>query len=113
MEWILAFEFTGMMGILLYWLPASLCFYGYTVRTWLNYQKDVKERERDTQAKPTCSSYCPTDTVGTLVGRGLVTVCPVANLWAASFDIAPKLFATFFDWVGKVFNTPLVPRRRN
>ena len=45
-EWLKAFEFTGWMGIALYWLPGSVCAYGYTVRTWLNYQKDIAEREK-------------------------------------------------------------------
>jgi hypothetical protein len=113
-DWIKAFEFTGWMGLVLYWLPASLCAYGYTLRTWLNYQKDTAAREKSEAAKAETGRalvYHPSDTIGTLIGRGVVTVCPVANLWAASFDVAPKMFASFFAWVGRVFDTPLVPRR--
>lgn len=105
-DWIMQFEFTGWMGLALYWLPASLCAYGYTVRTWLNYQKDVAKRD---EVEP--SYYVPTDTIGTLLGRALVTICPVANLWSATFDVAPRLFSSFFKWLGRVFDTPLVPRR--
>lgn len=104
-DWIKEFEFTSWMGILLYWMPASLCAYGYTVRTWLNYQKDLKERNEKQ------SNYYPTDTVGDLIGRGIVAVVPVANLWAATFDVAPKMFASLFKWIGRVFDAPLVPRR--
>jgi hypothetical protein len=100
------FTFTNWMGILLYWVPFSLCVFGYTVRTHLNVQKDLAARA----AKP--DNYYPTDTVGTLIGRGVVTVIPVANLWAALFDVAPKLFCRLFNWFDKAFNQPLVPRRK-
>lgn len=114
LDWLKEFEFTNWMGLALYWLPASICAYGYTVRTWLNYQKDVAAREKAEAAitergRPLV--YFPTDTIGTLIGRAVATVCPVANLWAASFDVAPKLFSSFFGWVSRVFDTPLVPRR--
>lgn len=33
------------------------------------------------------------DTIGTLIGRAIVTITPVANLWAASFDVAPACLA--------------------
>jgi hypothetical protein len=114
LDWMKEFEFTNWMGIALYWVPASLCAYGYTVRTWLNYQKDVAKREEAEAAKKDIGRYLvyyPTDTVGTLIGRAVATVCPVANLWAASFDVAPKMFASFFQWIGRVFDAPLVPRR--
>lgn len=104
-DWILNFEFNSLLGVALYWVPLSLCVYGYTVRTWFNYQKDVKARDNE-------KHYSPTDTIGTLIGRGLASIIPVANLWAASFDVAPKLFTSFFTWIGKVFDVPLVARRK-
>lgn len=89
---------------LFYGLPGVLCIYGYTIRTWKNYQKDTEARESD-------KYYMPTDTIGTLLGRGLVSIVPVANLLAATFDIGPKLFANFFKWIGRVFDQPLVPKK--
>lgn len=109
MEYVREFSFTNWMGGLLYWLPLSFCVYGYTIRTWLNYQKDVTEREKAI-LKGNNGFYCPTDTIGTLIGRAIVTITPVANLWAASFDLAPRIFASMFNWLGKVFDMPLVPR---
>lgn len=103
--WIMGFDFTGWMGFFLYWLPLSLCAYGYTVRTWMNYQADVAARSSEV-------IYIPTDTIGTVVGRGLVSVLPVANIWAASFDVAPRLFSSFFGWLGRVFDQPLVPKKK-
>jgi hypothetical protein len=108
-EWIKSFEFTSLMGIVLYWLPASLCVYGYTVRTWLNFQKDTKARAE--AARP--SNYYPTDNMGDLIGRAVVAVVPIANIWAAAFDVAPKMCATMFNWIGRVFDAPLVPRRND
>ena len=106
---------TQTMGPLLYWVPLSFCAYGYTIRTWVNYQKDVATRDAEIMqlAKPPVHTvfYRPTDTVGTLIGRALITIIPVANLWAAVFDIAPKVFGSLFKWIGRVFDQPLVPKR--
>lgn len=116
---------TGYMGLLLYWLPLVVCVFGYTLRTWLNYQSDLLERELAEKSRreavgtpaekqpPWVSSiriYAPTDTIGTLIGRALVSVVPVANLWASVFDLGPKIFGRFFKWIGNVFDQPLVPR---
>jgi hypothetical protein len=120
-NWMMAFDFTSWMGFGLYWLPLSLCAYGYTVRTWLNYQKDVTTRaesENDLLVTETelgrrsAAFYNPTDTIGTLIGRGLAATIPVVNLWAACFDVAPRLFASMFKWFGRVFDQPLVPKRK-
>lgn len=91
----------GVIAIILYWVPLVFCLYGYTVRTWCNYKKDIKERESD-------SYYTPTDRVGHLVGRLIASICPVVNLFAALFDLGPEVFDRFFAWLGKVFNVPLV-----
>lgn len=117
MNTLISFNFTSTMGILLYWVPVSVCVYGYTVRTWLNYQKDVGQREKVQTQQPDKDGrvpkfYSPTDTIGTLIGRALVTALPVANIWAAAFDVAPKLFSTLFKWIGRVFDQPLVPRHK-
>lgn len=114
--WVMTFDFTSWMGFGLYWLPLSICTYGYTIRSWINYQTDIKDRaaaELDAEIpKNRVIFYSPTETIGTLIGRGIVTVLPVANLWAASFDVAPRLFSSLFKWVGKVFDQPLVPKRK-
>lgn len=109
-DFLRGFEFTSLMGVLLYWLPASLCAYGYTARTWVNYQKDVKQRDETGKAG---GMYWPTDTIGTLIGRGVATVMPVVNIWAASFDVAPKMFSALFEWFGRVFDQPLVPQKKD
>jgi len=102
-DWIMSFKFNSLLGVLLYWVPLSLCIYGYTLRTWFNYKKDLLNRNNE--------RYTPTDTIGDLVGRGVVTLIPVANIWAATFDVAPEVFKRFFKLLGEIFDKPLVPSR--
>ena len=105
------FSFTSWMGICLYWLPLVVCIYGYTLRTWFNYKKDLVSRDRVQNSQQ--YYYYPTDTIGDLVGRAVVSVVPIINLWACLFDVSPKLFASFFGWINKVLDTPIVKKRKN
>jgi hypothetical protein len=120
---------TGWLGMLLYWLPLSICFVGYTLRTMENFQKDVLERDRYIKSEKLreelssddfndyirknrdeyVSYYHPTDKIGTLIGRALVSITPVANIWAGMFDVAPRLFHRLIERIEKIFNAPLVP----
>jgi hypothetical protein len=100
------FEWTGYMGLMLYWLPLSFCAVFYTVRTARNYVNDRRRREDNER------NYYPTDTLGSLIGRGIVSVFPIVNIWAALFDLAPVVFGKAFKWIGKIFNQPLVPERK-
>lgn len=92
-----------MLAILLYWLPLVVCTVGYLARTARNFIKDRALRET------VGGGYYPTDTVGSLIGRAIVTLLPVANLWAAMFDLSPEIFSRCFKWLRMVFNQPLVP----
>ena len=118
-NWVYEYWLTGWMGLFLYWLPLSLCVVGYTIRTFDNFHRDLEARERYLnylKAKENNepfvnvnSYYRPTDTIGTLIGRALVSLIPVANLWAGIFDVAPRMFSRVIKLVEKVFDTPLVP----
>lgn len=111
---ILSFDFTSKMGLLLYWLPLTFCVFGYIVRTWINYQGDIVARAQAELNKSSGEGsiyYQPKDTIGVLIGRGIVSVIPISNLFAAVFDVAPSIFGKFFHWIGVVFDQPLVPRR--
>jgi hypothetical protein len=90
-----------------YWVPFIFCSFGYIVRTCRNYKNDRQERLLRG------NSYSPTDTIGTLIGRGLITIIPLANVCAALFDLSPEIFGKFFKWLSRVFNQPLVPRLKN
>ena len=106
------FSFTSLMGIYLYWAPLTLCAWGYTLHTWQNYQKDIVERDKYYANPRDKMYYSPTDTIGTLIGRAIVTFMPVANLWVAVLGFGPRLFSGFFRRVGKIFDIPLVPVRK-
>lgn len=90
------------LAVGLYWLPLSMCAWGYLLRTSRNIQRDKMLRVDRT-------GYIPSETIGGLMGRALVTLVPIANLWAAMFDVGPEVFGKFFRWLGDVFDQPLVP----
>jgi hypothetical protein len=124
-DWIVGvvtnWKWNSIIAIILYWTPLLFCFFGYTLRTARNYLKDkanlAKYEEdmrewlnsRAANKSGNRPSYYPTDTVGTLIGRALVSIVPIGNLWAALFDLAPEVFRRFFHWLGKFFDFPLVP----
>lgn len=103
---ILNFKWNSLLGICLYWLPMVFCVVFYTIRTAEGYMSDKAKREAAESGK---SYYSPRETIGGILGRALVSVVPVANLWAAAFDLSPKVFSRLFGWLGKVFDQPLVP----
>jgi hypothetical protein len=101
---------TTLWGILLYWVPTAFCAFGYLIKTAENTRKDIVNRDRLEREKAS-DKYVPTDTIGSIIGRGIVSIMPVANLFAAVFDVAPTVFGRFFAMVGRVFNQPIVPPR--
>jgi hypothetical protein len=102
-------ELTTLWGIALYWAPLIMCSVGYLLRAISDVHKDVVARSAPINEFGL--SYEPSITVGTLIGRGLVSIIPVANLLAAIFDVAPEVFGNFFKTLGKIFNQPLVAKR--
>jgi uncharacterized membrane protein YbjE (DUF340 family) len=85
-----------------YLLPLLFCAVGYTLRTNRNVKKDRIRRSKD-------GFYVPTDLVGDVVGRAIVTIIPLGNIWAAMFNIAPDVLELFYGWLLKVLDKPLVP----
>lgn len=102
-DWVLGLWANKWIALGLYWLPMGFCAVGYMLRTARNFAKD-----RANRVKPG-HYYHPTDTLGTLIGRGIVTVVPLANVCAAVFDLTPEVFGHFFKWIERAFNVPLVP----
>jgi hypothetical protein len=98
----------GTLSIVLYWSPLVMCAIGYTARTARNYMKD-KQKRQEVKSSGT-GYYSPTDTIGTLIGRGISTICPAVNLWCAAFDIFPSMIGPISVWISNTFNQPLVPK---
>ena len=114
---ILSYWANPWIAFFLYWLPLSLCTVGYTLRTFENYYKDVTnrdeyEKEKSKNPESMAAYYSPTDTIGTLIGRAIVTIVPICNLWASVFDISPRLFGKLIRQIELIFNQPLVPKRK-
>lgn len=111
MNWIAEHlpAWNSWIALLLYWLPLVLCAYGYTARAFVKVRKDRDARQA--AASKEHGFYLPSITIGTLVGYAAMTLFPVANLFAAIFDVAPVLFRVFFDWCARVLDVPLVPKR--
>lgn len=115
-EWTVQFaadtvKFNSIFGMCLYWLPMLVCIVGYTMRTAKNIQKDKARRTEAEQGDRI--TYRPNDTIGDLIGRALISVIPIGNLWAAVGDVSPELFSRVFEWIGKTFDQPLVPERKS
>lgn len=110
-DYIRNFEWNGLLGIALYWVPLVFCVVFYTARTASGYMADKVQREQAIKARASGKTgiYYPRETIGRILGRALVSVVPVANLWAALFDLSPKVFSRLFRWLGEVFDQPLVP----
>ena len=114
MDWIQNHTpaWNGLIALLLFWLPLLLCLYGYAIRSFRAFANDRAARATaELPASQSNGYYLPSITIGTLVGRVLISVVPIVNLFAAIFDVAPEVFGDFFRWCGKAFDIPLVPKR--
>ena len=103
MEYFDNFDLFSVSNMIFYWSPMGFCAFGYLLRTFRNFKKDKLERER------VGAYYTPSDTMGTLIGRGLISIIPVANQLAAIFDVGPEVFGKFIKRLEVIFCTPLVP----
>lgn len=91
----------------LYWLPLIICAIGYTQKTFKQIKEDADRRSKSPKV------YFPTVTVGTILGRTFLTLCPIVNLWNATWSHAFRIVAEVIGWLEKVFNQPLVPPHKD
>lgn len=99
------FTFTGQMGFWTYWLPLILCAIGYTGRTW------VHANELRNPSDKWSYKYSNPITVGTIIGRILLTVTPCVNVIALVFGLSYDMLGSIFKWVGTVLEFELVKKR--
>lgn len=105
-------QWNAPIAYLLYWLPLAFCLVGYTVRTLDLIHDDYTKRDQAERQHATYGYYYPEMTIGRLIGFMLLTVCPIANLFAAIFNVAPSAFVCLFNLCGKILDQPLVPKRK-
>lgn len=109
-DWVLNFRFNTPLALTLYWLPVAVCSVGYTIRCFKQYRKEIDMRAAH-ELSPHNSYYLPRLTIGTLVGRLIVTFVPVANLVATICDVGYEMLRGTLDWIGEALDIPLVPKR--
>lgn len=85
----------GFWTILLYWIPVLICLVGYLFEFVRDYKADV--------IASTETRYDPKLTVGSLLGRLVVSIIPLCNLGLAIFKHAGKIIKNviqaFADWL--------------
>jgi len=100
---------TGLMGVILYWVPVAICLWGYTLRNIEEVREDKKKRQEYLDHQR--SYYNPSVTTGTLLGRYIVSFVPVLNLGICAFDLLWEILEGFFIRIAAIFNRPLVPEK--
>ena len=104
-------ELNSMMGLYLYWAPVIYCLVFYFVRTVVNFRKD-KSRHELYLADPKHNYYSPSETVGGILIRILLSVFPVINIWCALFDLTPDVYKYASKYFDNFLNIPLVPKQK-
>lgn len=102
-------QFNSIFGFVLYWIPVAVCAIGFTLRTFKNCSKEVAHRKLYENHE--ISYYDPDETIGRIIGRFIVTFLPIVNLGIAVCDFGSTFVEGFIDWVHRIFNQPLVPKR--
>lgn len=93
------------LGLLLYWVPVVICFIGYLHLTILDFNKEIIKRD---EARMGRSYFTPTLTVGVVLGRGILVIIPVVNLFLVVFKFVPYYASGFVSRLGKIFSSPFV-----
>jgi len=101
-----AWWFSGLMGIILYWLPLISCIVVYTLKGIKIYFKLRKERVGEGKE----SWFDPDDlTVGHIIGFTIISVCPGVNLIAFMKECAWEILSFIWSRCEKFFTASLVP----
>lgn len=101
LEQLRSFDFTGLMGLSLYWVPFVLCSVSYFLKTHKEYREELRARDSS-------GHYYPKLTVGTIVGRAFCTVVPLINLLALVFDAGPFLLSSIYKKFDMFLDYPIV-----
>lgn len=89
----------GMLGVILYWVPACVLAFVYALRTIRNINADIEARNKE-------KHYRPQETVGTIIGRIIMLALPVLN-WCGLVAETGAIIR----FIESTFNFPLVPPR--
>lgn len=122
MDWLInavnAILMSPTQVFLLFWLPLIVCSVSYTALTIKQTKQDAVKRakaeavEASGQKLTHYDEYEPTVTVGTILGRIFISLCPGVNLVNAVFIQSWRLVRNVVETFHDVFNQPLVPKRK-
>lgn len=98
------------LSIILYYLPLVICVIGYSQRVHEDIRTDIENRSEALKnlQEGKLDYYTPKVTYGSILGYAFVSIIPIANLWAALFDVSPHLFSKLIKWFKEFFDTPII-----
>lgn len=87
-----------------YYLPMVLCLVGYGYQILSRLKKDITGRKTE-------KYYSPDVTIGSVIGKIIVSICPLVNILAFVIDLALDTLALIINKVEAICMQPLVPRK--
>lgn len=88
-------------------LPAVLCLVGYFFRTIRKVKEDKARREEYGEW------YVPEETIGTILGRIIISLIPTANIFALVLDLFQEAFEKIVPFIKRFINIPLIRKKAN
>ena len=99
--------FSGLMGIILYWIPLVTCAIVYF---WRGVQTYSEQRKKRVGEGSEGGWFHPDElTLGHIIGFTLITVCPGVNFIAFICETAWKVLRFIVKKCAWIFTMPLVP----
>lgn len=88
-------------------LPAVLCLVGYFFRTIRKVKEDKARR------KEYGEWYVPEESIGTVLGRIIVSIIPGLNIAALLVDLFQEIFEKVTEAIKRFVSIPLVKKKAN
>jgi hypothetical protein len=107
-NWLLTFPITGLLGILLYWVPmAMLIVVG--IIDFFKYLEEDRQAAEQYRLRKT-SSFNPQLTLGSIFGYLCMIAIPFINVIAATFYALPIIWKKWFYWCGKFWSISIIAK---
>jgi len=99
-NFLIGFQFSSPVALWLYWIPLAICLVGYIWDFVKDYQRDLGEYQK--------SYYDAHLTLGSILGRLLVSFIPLINIGIVMFYHGWMLVKRIFDSLSLLLNQPIV-----
>lgn len=93
----------GTLAICLYWIPLLVCLVGYIFDFIRDYKADAEKYQEP--------YYNPKLTVGSILGRLIITILPVCNLAVAIFKHLGKIIRKIIEVCADFLDIPIIRHR--